>query len=220
MLSASGEFAIEIETRLPEKERMKLRLLIVCVPLIFSCSAAWAQRMMKKEIAAVCIVMLFVGYGAEPASEVYARASSVNPRADTPRFEGFPVSRAEQFKGKPAAIRPASPEARKCRTVIREGAREGPNFAGHYTIVEWGCGAGCVQFAVVDAKTGSVFMPPFYVASRAPVEGETPEPLKYHIDSKLMIVNGSRNERGEGVYYYKWDNGRLELIKAVASRKS
>ena len=177
--------------------------------------------MMKKEIAAVFIAMLFAG--AEPTSEVFARASSLNPRADTPRFEDFPVAEAEQFKGKPAAVKLVSPEARKYRTVIREGSREEPNFAGHYTIIEWGYGAGCVQFAVVDAKTGSVFMPSFYVGPRALVEGETAEPeepLQYRIDSKLLIVSGSRNEKGEGVYYYKWDGKRLELIKTVGSKKS
>ena len=143
-----------------------------------------------------------------------APATLLAPGFETPRFEDLPVS--EQFKGKPAAVKLASPEARRYRTVIREGAGEGPNFAGHYTIVEWGCGAGCVQFAMVDAKTGSVFMPPFYVGPCALVEGETgepEEPLQYRIDSRLLIVSGSRNEEGEGVYYYKWDGKRLELIK-------
>jgi hypothetical protein len=106
--------------------------------------------------------------------------------------------------------------------MIREGAREGPNFAGHYTIVQWGCGAGCVQFAVVDAKTGAVFMPPFYVGPRAFVEGQTgepEEPLQFRADSKLLIVSGSRNEKGEGVYYYRWDKGRLMLVATAAGKE-
>lgn len=107
--------------------------------------------------------------------------------------------------------------------MIREGAREAPNFAGHFTIVEWGCGGGCVQFAIVDARTGAVFMPPFYVGPRPLVEGQTEEseePLRYRVDSKLLIVSGSRNEKGEGTYYYKWDGRRLTLIKTVTPGKA
>ena len=176
---------------------------------------------MKKTIAAFFVAMLLAGYAAESASRGYARVRSVKPRAETPRFEDFPVT--EQFTGKPATVKLASPESRKYRTVIREGAREGPNFAGHYTLVEWGCGAGCVQFAVVDAKTGAVFMPPFYVGPRALVEGETgepEEPLQFRVDSRLLIVSGSRNEKGEGVYYYKWDKSRLTLITTAAVKKA
>jgi hypothetical protein len=175
---------------------------------------------MKQTTAAVFIAMLLAGYGAESSSRVYARAPSANPNVETPRFEDFPEP--EQFKGKPAAVRLATREARKYRTVISEGAREGPNFAGSYTLVEWGCGAGCVQFAVADAKTGAVFMPPFYVGPRALLEGETgepEEPLQFRVDSKLLIVSGSRNEKGEGVYYYKWDKNRLTLIATAAVKK-
>jgi hypothetical protein len=37
--------------------------------------------------------------------------------------------------------------------------------------------------------------------------------LTHRIDSMLLIVSGSRNERGEGLYHYKWDGKRLALIK-------
>ena len=46
------------------------------------------------------------------------------------------------------------------RTRLREGAAEGPNFAGRYTVVIWGCGTGCAQMGVVDSKTGRVYFPP------------------------------------------------------------
>jgi len=91
-----------------------------------------------------------------------------------PRFEDMPVT--EKFAGKPAPVKLLTTEARRYRTVIREGAREGPNFAGHFTIVTWGCGAGCVQFAIVDAKTGLVYSPRFYVAARTHFDEETDQP--------------------------------------------
>jgi hypothetical protein len=151
------------------------------------------------------------------AAEVQGRQ-----RAKTPRFADFSVPPSEQFQGKPAAVKLTSAQARRYRTMIREGAREGSNFAGHYTLIEWGCDAGCVQFAVVDAKTGAVFMPPFYVGPRAFVEGQTgepEEPLQFRVDSRLLIVSGSRNEKGEGVYYYKWVRNRLTLIANTAGKK-
>ena len=48
-------------------------------------------------------------------------------------------------------------EARRFRTMIREAAAKGPNFAGHFTVAEWGCGAGCVSVAIIDAATGSIY---------------------------------------------------------------
>src|ERR1035438_1603912 len=44
---------------------------------------------------------------------------------------------------------------------MREGAAMGPNFAGHYTIVTWGCGSSCVSAVVVNANTGAVHRLPF-----------------------------------------------------------
>ncbi len=159
---------------------------------------------------AMALLMLSGGFTTE---------GNAKQRPEVSRFDDFPVPPAEQFKGKPAAVKLTSPQALRYRTMIREGARQGANFAGHYAIVQWGCGAGCVQFVVVDAKTGAVYVPPFYVGPRSFVEGETgepEEPLQFRIDSRLLIVSGSRDEKGEGVYYYKWDKNRLTLIATAA----
>src|SRR5713226_8033300 len=76
-----------------------------------------------------------------------------------PAFEQFGVT--EVFKGKPVAPQIRTPSQRMFRTMIREGAAKGPNFAGHYTIAEWGCGSSCVSIAIIDAKDGSVYDGPF-----------------------------------------------------------
>ncbi|HJZ69124.1 MAG TPA: hypothetical protein VKF81_13445 [Blastocatellia bacterium] len=175
---------------------------------------------MEKVVSVVCIMTLFTISGASSALCENAALHSGNRQAKTPSFEDLPVK--EQFKGSPAAVRLSTREARRYRTVIREGAREGPNFAGHYTIVQWGCGAGCAQFAVVDAKTGAVFMPSFYVGPRAFVEGqsgEPDEPIQFRIDSRLLIVSGAPNEKSEGIYYYKWDGKRLALLSKTPFKR-
>jgi hypothetical protein len=75
-----------------------------------------------------------------------------------PRFEDYPVTAI--FKGTPAPPK-LRPGDRLFRTRIREGAAKGPNFAGHYTIAEWGCGMGCVSIAIVDASDGRIYDAPF-----------------------------------------------------------
>lgn len=51
--------------------------------------------------------------------------------------------------------------ARSFRTRIRDGLAAGPNFAGHYTIIMFGCGASCRGYFLADAKNGQVFSLPF-----------------------------------------------------------
>src|SRR5450432_4443827 len=80
-----------------------------------------------------------------------------------PTFAQYPA--VETYKGKPAPPVLQTANQRRFRTMIREGAAKGPNFAGRYTIADWGCGAGCVSIAVIDAKDGKVYSGPFEVLS-------------------------------------------------------
>ncbi len=76
-----------------------------------------------------------------------------------PRFEQFPAG--ELYRGKVHALVLDTRLARKFRTTIRWSMEDGVNFDGHFVVATWGCGTGCMQFAVVDAITGNVFAPPF-----------------------------------------------------------
>jgi hypothetical protein len=40
------------------------------------------------------------------------------------------------------------------RTRIRNGMRDGPNFAGHYSLIQIGCGTGCTFVVIADNNTG------------------------------------------------------------------
>jgi hypothetical protein len=147
-------------------------------------------------------------------------AASQKGGGKTPDFADFPAG--DRFDGKPAALKILTPQARKYRSMLRDSVKDGVNFAGHYIVGQWGCGGGCVQFAIIDAKTGDVFFPAFYVSVVAGAEekmDEIPEPLQFKPDSKLLIVTGARNEKGGGVYYYKWDNNRLTLVSSAPLAK-
>jgi hypothetical protein len=34
----------------------------------------------------------------------------------------------------------------------------------------------------------------------------------------LIIIRGSRNEKGWGTYYYKWEKNKLKLIRAIEGK--
>lgn len=135
-----------------------------------------------------------------------ARAADVN----VPRFEDFAVS--DTFTGKAAKVRLVSADDKEYATRIREASHQRPNFAGHYVLASWGCGASCVSSVAIDAKTGHVAWLPFTVCCW---DVDVKEPIESRRDSRLIVVHGSRNETGSGTYYYVLDKGGFKLVKAV-----
>jgi hypothetical protein len=133
-----------------------------------------------------------------------------------PRFEDYSVT--EIFKGPPAPPKLRRSGDRLFRTRIREGAAKGPNFAGKFTIAEWGCGSGCVSIAIVDAKDGRIFDAPFSaLAWGVPMMTESVEPLAFKLDSRLLIARGCPEEENCGFYYYEWMGTKFKLIRKVAA---
>jgi hypothetical protein len=135
--------------------------------------------------------------------------------ATVPEFEDFPV--ADAFRAAPAPPVLTSPRARRMRTQILRQAARGPDFAGHFTVVRWGCGAGCVEWGIVDARTGTVWFAPFQVWDARtisdPVLGQ--HSIDYRLDSELIVVNGARDGKGAGTYRYRWHGGTLTLLHAL-----
>ncbi len=50
-----------------------------------------------------------------------------------------------------------NPKYKRFITRIINECKEGINFAGHYTMVTWGCGSPCQRGAIVDRKTGKIY---------------------------------------------------------------
>jgi hypothetical protein len=72
------------------------------------------------------------------------------------------------------------------RTVIRQGFRRGPDYAGHFALIPVGCGAGCVIYVVGDLRSGELF--------NFPIGGEG------YISLSLTYVPSSR------LVLAKWDD--------------
>jgi len=144
--------------------------------------------------------------------------------AQPPRFGQYPAG--PRWQGKPA--RPdvrSHPRSRMFRTMIRQGAKSGVNFAGHYSIVTWGCGTGCRGLAVVDLATGRVHHPAnllaidnnnVYYEDFLDAAGEWTL-LRFRPDSRLLMVIGGINEEPaqRGISWFIWENDRMKRIRFV-----
>jgi hypothetical protein len=80
------------------------------------------------------------------------------------------------------------------RTQIRIQCRQyGINFAGHYTLVIWGCGSDCQDIAIVDRIDGKI-----YYSDGKPIINILAEGLKFQPHSRLIITNTGLLERHKG----------------------
>jgi hypothetical protein len=85
-------------------------------------------------------------------------ALSLTVPAGVPMFEDYPAEAA--LDGTPAAPKLDTTQAKLYRSQIRRAAEAGVTFNGHYTIANWGCGTNCMDWAVVDLRSGKVWMGP------------------------------------------------------------
>lgn len=141
-----------------------------------------------------------------------------SPTPRMPELSDYPAG--ERFTGRPAPVKlNSAPDARMFRTVLRRQAAEGPNFAGHYRLAEWGCGSGCLSIAVVDSSTGNVVFPdnvsPIAFMHYYKDESMDRYGIVYNVKSRLLIVCGMSCEHDQdGDYYFVFENGRFREIAA------
>jgi hypothetical protein len=111
--------------------------------------------------------------------------------------------------GSPVPVLPNNPVARMFRTIIRNGAKSPPDFAGHFKVVIWGEGT-FARFVIVDARTGQVYY------DEEVTRGLPLAPM-YRRDSRLMIVDATAMfpyKRDHPAYpwvdYIEWTGGRFK----------
>jgi len=151
----------------------------------------------------------FGQYVADPTKDIV-------PDVELPTFHQYAINLGDSYDGKIAEVDLNShPKAEMFKTALREGVKNGPNFAFYYTVVTWGCGTECQSFTIVDVRDGKVYFPD--VGSRWGIDFEE--------DGKLLITNPVKNIYETGGQdldmsseYYVWEDNQLTLIKAAKVR--
>src|SRR3984893_1822633 len=120
-----------------------------------------------------------------------------NAKADqVPKFSQFPAR--EYSRGPTGRLDLSDPHAYSYRTRLRQGAQQKANFAGHYTVVTWGCGTDCRAGAVIDEFTGHVVFLPTVDSYRMKHEMDSDfNPIVFRLDSRLIVFAGKLNEKDE-----------------------
>lgn len=167
-------------------------------------------------------------------------ALTVNASAQTaPKFSAYA---AKSVKVKTITVDLKShKDARMFRTNLRNAAKGGVNFAGHFVLVGWGCGTNCSQWAIIDARNGKVYFPKELsgvgsgfcelakdgLPSDAPKqeEPEYPDVVIFKANSRLVAVNGylggglNEDDPKCGNYFLEWTGTRFKQVKYIAGKR-
>lgn len=156
-------------------------------------------------------------------------AADDSSRTPKPPFERYPA--AAYDAGKPLALpRLVTPEQRRFRSELRdaitkgydvveggtEHERRGPNFAGHFVLVQWGCGTDCMEAAVIDVLDGTVLQLPPLPAREIPPSfslengGDDLRFLKFRTGSRLL---GMPHRPDGYIYYYVLEGHRWRFLR-------
>ncbi len=160
------------------------------------------------------------------AALLSAFSSTGLAQSTTPTFTQY-AARVEKSRSVRVNLK-SHKNANMFRTNLRNAAKEGVNFAGHYILTTWGCGTNCSQSAIIDARNGRVFFP-------GELEGtifgfcelaDDTEPLAYQADSRLLVLSGFKggdfdNKGGRcGTYYLEWTGTKLRQVGFVEKKRT
>lgn len=138
--------------------------------------------------------------------------TSMQAQNQIPVFGNYPVVEKLQNKNEPIVL---SKKDRIYSTRLKEAAKQKPNFAGHYILTTWGCGMECLMGAIIDAKTGRIYQLPFTICCWGDEISNDFKPIKFRLDSKLIVFSGARDEKdGDiGKHFYIFENNRFIQIQ-------
>ena len=128
-----------------------------------------------------------------------------------PRFKDYPAGAT--FAGRHRLVLDGTD--RGYRTRLREAARQRPDFAGHFVLALWSCGAECLMGAAVDVRSGRVtWLPGDTICCWFPgpqTQARHTDPVRFRLDRRLLVLSGLRHEReGDlGQHCYTIEGGRF-----------
>jgi hypothetical protein len=136
------------------------------------------------------------------------------PSDAAPKFAQYP---APVYFGPVGRLDLSNPESFAYRTRLRTASQAPINFAGHFQIATWGCGAGCVTGAMVDAFTGRVtFLPTVETNGLEAVMDENFNAFEFRNNSRLIVLSGKLTKNGDlGAHFFAWDGRFLTRVDTV-----
>ena len=157
---------------------------------------------------------------------ILAYSSVGLPQSTLPTFTQYAV-KVQKIRNVKVNLK-SHKSANMFRTNLRNAAKEGVNFAGHYILTTWGCGTNCTQSAIIDARNGKVFFP-------EQLEGagfgfcELPDATEQKVfkaNSRLLVLNGfkggdlSIDNAPCGIYYLEWTGTGFKQVKFVQKKRT
>src|ERR1043166_1833818 len=136
----------------------------------------------------------------------------------TPKFSDYPAP-ITRTRPSVKVNAKSTPDTQCFRTMLRQTAKQGARFGGHYAIDYWGCGTNCARIGIVNLLTGRSYVSPFYVGIAG---GGQHKSIKTKADSRLVLVNDPevvREEYGDpppdefSVAHYLWTGKHLLPIR-------
>ncbi|RVD55413.1 hypothetical protein EN828_25290 [Mesorhizobium sp. M2D.F.Ca.ET.185.01.1.1] len=113
---------------------------------------------------------------------------AISPASAEPKFGDYPTKM--YLKGRPILPKFAGPAA-QFKTRIRNGMKSGPNYGGHFSVIEIGCGTSCIFAFLIDGRDGRLV--------DFPLGGEDNYQLQLHygIDSTLLQADWMDTSNGK-----------------------
>src|SRR5262245_16315463 len=147
-------------------------------------------------------------------ADIFSQNNRAFAQDRVPQFTNYPSRVIRTSRSIPVDIG-STPYTSCFRTMLRDTARRGVEFAGHYALSYWGCGSECARIGIVDLRTGRSYVSPFWVTGMG---------VKIQPDSRLLVVNdaaevtkhfgdlGAPIPDGYQPEYYLWTGRKLLLI--------
>lgn len=148
----------------------------------------------------------------DAADSTQVAASNVDTSSSVPRLNPSDYPAREIFKGKTRLpdFKKRDRDFNSFRTRIRDGMREGPNFAGRYSVIQIGCGTGCSFVIVGDNKTGRPMNFPRGGEDNMYLE------LRHQLDSRLLIAQWANYDGGKCyIEFFDFDGASWNVLKKI-----
>lgn len=135
------------------------------------------------------------------------------------KFEAYPAS---AVSSKPLSLidwksNPAVAKDWKSKDAVERVKGNKPDFAGHFIVTQFGCGAGCTVTLFVDANDGKIYKSPMQLPTD---ESDLPKVSggKAHVASSNMIFMsdlgyaGSVQTQSDGVVVFDEKSKQFKIV--------